>query len=140
MINSAIINRKLTAALAIMSVLLLFVAPLVSTSLLAAHAQQHADACDRVLEQTDSSMATMMPTEQGEHYPMMHKGLACGYCDLLIHVPFLSWLGVALLWLLCFSRWVKAWLADPTTTYSFHCCSYHSRAPPPIIEFFSSNG
>lgn len=89
------ITQRLTAAIAIVAVLLLFVAPVISTSL----APQ--------MMMPNMAMDQMTPSHHGDdhaagmmdHKAMNDAGFACGYCDLLIHVPLLLWLFIPFIWL-----------------------------------------
>lgn len=88
------IMQRLTAAIAIVAVLLLFVAPVISTSL--APPMMMADMPEMAMDQ-------MMPPDHAagmmDHAAMNDAGFACGYCDLLIHVPLLLWLFIPFIWL-----------------------------------------
>ncbi len=96
------LQQRLSACLAILAVLLLFVAPVVSKDLIARHGGAMA--------------ALKMTSHSGDVMPMMHnmddammpsghmmsgeEGVACGYCELLVHVPLMIWAAVPLLWLM----------------------------------------
>lgn len=124
------IMQRLTAAIAIVAVLLLFVAPVISTSL--APQMMMADMPEMAMDQ-------MMPSHHGDdhaagmmdHTAMNDAGFACGYCDLLIHVPLLLWLFIPFIWLaLLLSRApppapIAAPLLRPRRQL------YRPRAPPP---------
>ncbi|MGK3142224.1 DUF2946 domain-containing protein [Pantoea sp. C2G6] len=92
------LRQRLTAGIAILAVLLLFVAPMVSKNLAEHHASM----------QRFSAMSMEMPmmAHHGEmmmadHTMMADPGLACGYCDLLIHVPLLLWVFVPFICWIC---------------------------------------
>ncbi|WP_337010612.1 DUF2946 domain-containing protein [Pantoea sp. AS142] len=100
------IRQRLTAGIAILAVLLLFVAPMISKNLAEHHATM----------QRVSAISAEMPTmhhhsemSMADHGMMMGPGFACGYCDLLVHVPLMLWVFIPFLW----------WM------------SLSSRAPPP---------
>lgn len=99
-------RQRLTASIAILAVLLLFVAPMVSKNL----AEHHASL------QRLSAISGEMPmmTHHGEMpmmdhhseipmagHEMMAPGFACGYCDLLIHVPLMLWVFIPFIWWMC---------------------------------------
>lgn len=119
--------QRLTAAIAIVAVLLLFVAPVISNSL----APQ--------MMMPNMAMDQMTPSHHGDdhaagmmdHKAMNDAGFACGYCDLLIHVPLLLWLFIPFIWLaLLLSRApppapIAAPLLRPRRQL------YRPRAPPP---------
>lgn len=133
------LQQRLSACLAILAVLLLFVAPVVSKDLMARHA---------------GAMATpMMPMPHGaEAMPMMHhmddammppghmmageEGIACGYCELLVHVPLMIWAAVPLLWLMMLISRAPppTQRADPPPCRRQHRV-YRPRAPPSRCAF-----
>lgn len=98
MIKSTRYKRQcLSASIAILAVLLLFIAPVVSKSL-----AEHHDAMAM------SGMSADMPMmdhhsdmAMADHSMMMDDGVACGYCDLLVHVPLMLWVFVPFIWLMC---------------------------------------
>lgn len=97
------LQQRLSACLAILAVLLLFVAPVVSKDLMARHggamaapvmAMSHsADAMPMMHHMDDA----MMPSG---HIMSGEEGVACGYCELLVHVPLMIWAAIPLLWLM----------------------------------------
>lgn len=96
-------RQRLTACIAIVAVLLLFVAPIVSKSLMERQRQimtmpQHS-MMDNSMSHHQMMMADMsMP---GMNHHMMDDGeFACGYCDLLVHVPLLLWVFIPFIWLI----------------------------------------
>lgn len=36
-----------------------------------------------------------------DHGMMMGPGFACGYCDLLVHVPLMLWVFIPFIWWMC---------------------------------------
>jgi hypothetical protein len=112
-------QQRLTACTAILAVLLLFLAPVVSKSLMTHQGISTSSAAvvsvstpeinDPAMEQM-ANMADMhhmppaatpaFPGEQDHHSMTMGDDSACGYCELLIHVPLMLWLFVPLLWLI----------------------------------------
>ena len=101
------IRQRLTAGIAILAVLLLFVAPMVSKNLAEHHArQQRMSAMHSAMPMMHhhSDMAMMdhhseMP--MSGHDMMMASGFACGYCDLLVHVPLMLWVFIPFIWWMC---------------------------------------
>lgn len=92
------IRQRLTAGIAILAVLLLFVAPMISKNL-----AEH-----RAMMQDASAMSAEMPMmdhhsemSMADHGMMMGSGFACGYCDLLVHVPLMLWVFVPFIWWMC---------------------------------------
>lgn len=110
-------QQRLTACTAILAVLLLFLAPVVSKSLMT-HQGMISTSSAILLntstpEMNDPAMEHMadmqhmppaatpaFPGEQAPHSMIMGDDSACGYCELLIHVPLMLWLFVPLLWLI----------------------------------------
>ncbi|WP_065647498.1 MULTISPECIES: DUF2946 domain-containing protein [Pantoea] len=106
------LHQRLTACLAILAVLLLFVAPVVSKSLIE---QQR-------VSQPAPAMMEMDHHQMMEHAMpgMMHHDaddgeLACGYCDLLVHVPLMIWVFIPFIWLMLLHSRAPPlpWLAAP---------------------------
>lgn len=97
-------RQRLTACVAIVAVLLLFVAPMVSKTLL--ERQQHAAAPSAhsamMMAMPEQHHAMMMADEMPgmAHHQMTQGEFACGYCDLLVHVPLLLWVFVPFIWLM----------------------------------------
>ncbi|MDH2067042.1 DUF2946 domain-containing protein [Pantoea sp. GD03673] len=91
------LRHRLTAGIAILAVLLLFVAPMISKNLAEHHAtMQRASALHAGMpmmhHHSDMSMTD---------HEMMGPGFACGYCDLLVHVPLVLWVFVPFIWWMC---------------------------------------
>ena len=132
---STYLTQRFTACIAILAVLLLFFAPIVSKNL----AERH----DRMMMTHDmSAMHTDMPTlrhhsamPKSEHNVKMDEGFACGYCELLVHVPLMLWVFVASTWLmLIVSRAPPVYVvAQPLLkrVTGNHC----PRAPPVVFNF-----
>ncbi|MBT0727476.1 DUF2946 domain-containing protein [Rosenbergiella australiborealis] len=97
------VKNRLIATLALLSMLLLFIAPLVSLALFLSHSDRvpyTSQSCP--LSMNDGAMSEemmhhMTPQKKGEH-SSVESGLLCGYCELLIHFPFLVSLAAAILW------------------------------------------
>ncbi len=92
------LRQRLTAGIAILAVLLLFVAPMISKNL-----AEH-----RAKMQGASIMSAEMPMmdhhsemSMADHGMMMGPGFACGYCDLLVHVPLMLWVFIPFIWWMC---------------------------------------
>ncbi len=132
--------KQLSAYLALLAIAMLFIAPLVSKSMV------HMDTCtDIQSERVDSSMHShhSMPMSEGcdVSIPMNHmlmtgigqspmEDIACGYCQLLIHFPFLILLIAAVIrqfatltLFIPFESCIHIWLYRP---WSLHL----ARAPP----------
>jgi hypothetical protein len=97
------IRQRLTACVAIVAVLLLFVAPIVSKTLMERQSQMMAmpqhSMMDHSMSHHDMMMADMSMPGMSHH--MMDDGeFACGYCDLLVHVPLLLWVFIPFIWLI----------------------------------------
>lgn len=96
------LQQRLSACLAILAVLLLFVAPVVSKDLMARHggamaapmAMSHSADAMPMMHHMDDAMISSGHMMSGE------EGVACGYCELLVHVPLMIWAAVPLLWLM----------------------------------------
>ncbi|KLN46124.1 hypothetical protein AAY77_10805 [Providencia rettgeri] len=137
--------RQLAAYLALLAVAMLFIAPLISKSMV--H-MNHCIATNNVTENTamaDQSMHShqgmLMPEGCDVSTPMNHmlmtgmgqspmEDIACGYCQLLVHFPFLILFIAAVIRQLAtltlfvpFERRVQIWLFRP---WSLHL----ARAPP----------
>lgn len=110
------LRQRFTACLAILAVLLLFVAPMVSKTLMAQQSQASAQpdlvaaAMPQHTGMRHDAMASM--PDDGHHAMMMDgsmpgmahttrsdSGMVCGYCDLLIHVPLMVWIFIPFIWL-----------------------------------------
>ena len=96
------LRQRLTACVAIVAVLLLFVAPIVSKTLM--------ERQNRMMDMPSHGMMSEMSTHHHEmmmdmampgmdHHTMDDGEFACGYCDLLVHVPLMMWVFIPLLWL-----------------------------------------
>lgn len=134
MINATHYNRqRFTACLAILAVLLLFIAPMVSKNL-AENRDAMAMSDMSMMDQHNDMIMADMP--MGDHHSDMAMGdhsmmmSACGYCDLLVHIPFMLWVFIPFIWLMCLiSR-------APPTPDTFcpllprHKRVYRQRAPP----------
>ncbi|OKB65552.1 hypothetical protein BHU62_16930 [Serratia marcescens] len=87
------LQQRFSACIAIMAVLLLFVAPVVSKSL------THHQMMDGMPHEMHA-MAMPAAEHAGHHGMDPAEMIFCGYCELLIHVPLLLWVFVPLLWLM----------------------------------------
>lgn len=126
-------RQRLSACIAILAVLLLFIAPVVSKNLV-----EHHDAM--VMSGMSADMPMMdhhSDRAMADHSMMMDDGVACGYCDLLVHVPLMLWVFIPFIWLMCLiSR-------APPPQHIVHLAlprlkgSYQPRAPPLSRLFIS---
>ncbi|MBS0881427.1 DUF2946 domain-containing protein [Pantoea sp. JGM49] len=97
------LRQRLTACIAILAVLLLFVAPIVSKSLMERQSRMmdmpsHGMTSEMSMHHHEMMMDMAMP---GMDHHMMEDGeFACGYCDLLVHVPLMMWVFIPFIWLM----------------------------------------
>ncbi|OKP48834.1 hypothetical protein A8A12_21700 [Serratia marcescens] len=94
------LQQRFAACIAIMAVLLLFVAPVVSKSLM--HHQMMSGMAQPAATMPHEMHGMVMPAAEhaGHHGMDPAEMIFCGYCELLIHVPLLLWVFVPLLWLM----------------------------------------
>ncbi|EGV0699946.1 DUF2946 domain-containing protein [Escherichia coli] len=130
--------------MALLSVAMLFIAPVISKSL--AH---HSDC-------VNSAITTAMPEHRGmampEHceknhtmiHPMMAghamspmEEIACGYCQLLIHLPFVQLLLTVMLWLMLLCVRLSLPLQAICSPIFRAWTPQRARAPPAV--FLSAN-
>ncbi|WP_312239928.1 DUF2946 domain-containing protein [Pantoea sp.] len=139
-------QQQFNACIAILAVLLLFVAPVVSKTLAERHQMRmlypsaemsmssdvrsstaHGYHAAMQMQQMDSPMIM-------DHGAMSDGGFACGYCDLLVHVPLMAWMFIPFIWLLMrISRAPPPLMASAPVIrqpYVFPC----PRAPPPMFS------
>ncbi|QFS60499.1 DUF2946 domain-containing protein [Pantoea dispersa] len=96
-------RQRLTACVAIVAVLLLFVAPIVSKTLLERQTRidpvaSHSPSSAMPMHHHDMPMEIAMPGTM--HHNMDDGEFACGYCDLLVHVPLMMWVFIPFIWLM----------------------------------------
>ncbi|MFK8257194.1 DUF2946 domain-containing protein [Erwinia sp. AnSW2-5] len=157
-------QRRIPAFIAILAILLLFIAPDVSKSL----EHQRASAPDASVQEDHSSMSSMHhgdmngmtmdemttlhsppssmtaapPSDHGQHHTMpsgmaMMDDFACGYCQLLVHFPLLLLVFIPLIWLL-----FRLTLQAPSSRYqswfssAFFLSISQPRAPPVFSSSF----
>jgi len=116
---SSPLRQRITACIAILAVLLLFVAPMVSKTLQTQQSRTNAQSDSMTMSYVampqHAGMAhdAMAPMSESAHHAMMMDGMmpdmahntrsdsvmACGYCDLLIHVPLMVWVFIPFIWL-----------------------------------------
>lgn len=100
------VKYRLAAVLAVLSILLLFIAPLISQSLYLGHAAritQTEQRCSDAMgngEMSDAMMSHSMSAEKSDHRSLPASGMVCGYCELLVHFPFFAWIAAAILLLI----------------------------------------
>lgn len=133
---------QFTAFTAVLAILLLFVAPSVSQWLIAT--QDHSPSMPGS-HQSDS--VSHHPTEHPsdahrDHHSVSQQStsvdksdaqqsqLACQYCDLILHVPFMVWQSKALLWLLLIIQATSFQPAIHTSLVPSIRRPYAPRAPP----------
>lgn len=136
--------NQTAAWLALISVAMLFIAPVISKSI------KHRTACQHVSHSMPMAMSGMhhdmaAPAHCEVMSPMSHstmsgqamspmEEIACGYCQLLVHLPFVQFALAFLLWLLllfvvCLSP-LPLRCAIIFKTWS----SQHARAPPTALQ------
>jgi len=142
-------QRSTPAVIAILAVLMLFLAPEVSKNLVQwqadtteTHLMQSTAPHEMAADHNHSSHTAPSPGyhahhgENGGHHMMgsssMAGDFACGYCELLIHCPLIFWLFAPLIWLLLVSS-----RAPPLIIYCLFPLTYFAgcaqpRAPPVI--------
>jgi len=126
---SSTFRQRLTACIAILAVLLLFIAPVVSKTLMEPRPQnrhsahpdhqivtsqpqikhagmhnhqpvtsqpqsEHSGMSGHQMMAMDSTMPGMM------HHDALSGEFACGYCELLVHVPLMMWIFIPFIWLM----------------------------------------
>jgi len=92
------LQQRLSACLAILAVLLLFVAPVVSNDLMARHSS--APPAQMMMSHDADAMPMMHHMDDAGHMMSGDEGFACGYCELLVHVPLIVWAAVPFIWLM----------------------------------------
>ncbi|MEZ3498371.1 DUF2946 domain-containing protein [Pantoea sp. KPR_PJ] len=97
------LQQRFSACLAILAVLMLFVAPVVSKDLMARHGSAMSAAAMPLTHSVDA-LPMMHHMDDGMMHPdsamAPSEGVACGYCELLIHVPLMLWTTSPLIWLI----------------------------------------
>lgn len=137
-------QQQFTACIAILAVLLLFVAPIVSKNLAERHQMRMLYPSAEMSMSSDARASTA----HGHHAAMQHADspmpmdhgampdgeFACGYCELLVHVPLMVWIFIPFIWLLMrISRAPPPLMASAPVIrqpYVFPC----PRAPPPMFS------
>ncbi|MBT0721991.1 DUF2946 domain-containing protein [Tatumella sp. TA1] len=100
------VKYRLAAVSAILSILLLFIAPLISLSLYLSHSQSLLTAAETHAQRMNNEempgmdMPHGMAMQKGDHTMSPESGMLCGYCELLVHFPFFAWIAAAVLWLI----------------------------------------
>ncbi|WP_051124059.1 DUF2946 domain-containing protein [Dickeya sp. DW 0440] len=148
------LKQQLTASIAILAVLLLFVAPVVSKYLMhhqmMVHEMMVEKRVDGGLSEAVSHQHSMPDMEGMSHMQMdltaqsesqsqsafMPEGIACGYCDLLIHVPMMLWEFIPLIWLLLMLCDQPVALPVILRLPRRFMRSHHPRAPPYFGFFY----
>ncbi|WP_455819838.1 DUF2946 domain-containing protein [Pseudomonas cerasi] len=150
-------QRRMPAFIAILAILLLFIAPDVSKSL----AHQPVSASDSAVSEVHAAMASMhhedmngmmMDTQHSPQLPIaatpqsahtmpgemgIMDDFACGYCQLLVHFPILLIIFIPLIWIL-----FRLTLQMPASPYQSWCPSAffpgisQPRAPPVFPSSF----
>ncbi|OFC63572.1 DUF2946 domain-containing protein [Candidatus Erwinia dacicola] len=136
-------QRRLPALIAILAVLLLFIAPDVSKTL--ESYRTSADSEMSTHHPAEMMMDDMpMPAMSGHAAMIMHAGsaeamhhdmgrmdeFACGYCQLLVHMPLLLCLFIVFFWLMCLIALIRPALILPAYHVTFFLGICQPRAPP----------
>jgi hypothetical protein len=99
-------RHKWPSAVALLAMLMLFIAPVISTSL-AHHRAQSGETSGQHHKMAHSEgMMEMGPMDSPvSPHPMPGMGaslmddIACGYCQLLLHIPLIVWIFIPFIWL-----------------------------------------
>ncbi|WP_416413497.1 DUF2946 domain-containing protein [Pantoea sp. App145] len=131
MMFSSAIRQRLTACIAILAVLLLFVAPVVSKTLL--ERQNHMQSMMADMPMHHDAMPDMaMP---GMDHHMMDDGeFACGYCDLLVHVPLMMWVFIPFIWLMLVISRAPPLPCVIAPVTRRQVATHRPRAPPALLS------
>ncbi|WP_299998136.1 DUF2946 domain-containing protein [uncultured Cedecea sp.] len=139
-------QRSTPAVIAILAILMLFLAPEVSKNLVQwqanateTHLMHSSVAHDAVADHNHSAHTAGHHdhhAENGGHHMMgsttMAGDFACGYCELLIHCPLIVWLFVPLIWLLLISSRTPPPIIYCLLPLVYFASSAQPRAPPVI--------
>lgn len=93
-------RHKWPSAIALLAMLMLFIAPVISKSLehqrvteISSHAHHHV-----VMDMGSMEMPASTYLMPGMGASVMDD-IACGYCQLLLHIPLIIWLFIPFIWL-----------------------------------------
>jgi len=143
---------RLPALIALMAILMLFIAPDVSQTLEHRQVRAAHETSSAAMDEMD-----MMPMDHDMKHHLTgvsHDGItvsvgnpvphgnrsdggimddfACGYCQLLVHSPLLAWMLIPLISLLFFITRVASSLFSPVTPITFFPGISQPRAPPAV--------
>ncbi|MCT4716250.1 DUF2946 domain-containing protein [Enterobacteriaceae bacterium H18W14] len=93
-------RHKWPSAIALLAMLMLFIAPVISKSLehrRAAEINHHAEH-HMMMDMGSMEMPVASHLMPGPGASLMDD-IACGYCQLLLHVPLIVWLFIPFIWL-----------------------------------------
>jgi hypothetical protein len=131
MMFSSAIRQRLTACIAIVAVLLLFVAPVVSKTLLERQNHMQSMMADMPMHH-DAMPDSVMP---GMDHHMMDDGeFACGYCDLLVHVPLMMWVFIPFIWLMLVISRAPPLPCVIAPVIRRQIATHRPRAPPALLS------
>ncbi|WKX26737.1 DUF2946 domain-containing protein [Tatumella ptyseos] len=138
------VKYRLAAVLAVLSILLLFIAPLISQSLYLYHASHTMHTEPRCSEDmtgmgdmsqmSDAMMSHNMSADKSDHTSLPASGMVCGYCELLVHFPFFAWIAAAILWLLSALALTPPQLPYRTIVLTPCYPPQLSRGPPRVLN------
>nr|WP_310616419.1 DUF2946 domain-containing protein [Pantoea cypripedii] len=136
MMFSSAIRQRLTACIAIVAVLLLFVAPVVSKTLL--ERQNHMQSMMADMPMHHDAMPDMAMPDMAmpgmDHHMMDDGEFACGYCDLLVHVPLMMWVFVPFIWLMLVISRAPPIPGVIAPVIRRQIATHRPRAPPALLS------
>ncbi|WJV55930.1 DUF2946 domain-containing protein [Prodigiosinella aquatilis] len=142
MMYSRRLIARLTTYAAMFAILMLSGAPIISRHLQCAGlltSVQHdigesaGHSSMRVSGMANASMEEEAGSALAQH-GIVGEDSACGYCDLLIHVPLFLWLFVPALWLMLSSRREAISITVPTLYLCLNAAFFHSPRAPPYVS------
>lgn len=130
------------ASIAILAMLLLFIAPAISShlyhcssdpvlqaSMLMADQHHHKQPCADAEQSTINPSAPQAAVKWRLPDPQMDDGF-CGYCQLLIHVSLLSFYFIPVIWLMLVVNFIRRQIKPIQSSVKPEQCRHRCRAPP----------
>lgn len=131
----------IAAWLALLAVAMLFVAPVISKSIAHHTLREPASGVIAAHAPDGHSHMTMPDHAHNQAHPMMSayamslmEEIACGYCQLLVHQPFIQFALAMLLWLMLFFVARRPPYQRIVTRISRTWSAQHARAPPVVFR------